>query len=144
MRAPDTVRTLAAFNELAQAKARYCRLLDNKDWPALAELLTTDMEFDLSDGNPDVAPIVGRDNVLAAVQASVTGAKTVHQVHAPEIELDGDEAQTIWAVQERVVWDNGTSLTGYGHYHDHWVRVDGEWKIAALRLTHLIMDFGSA
>ena len=142
MTAPGPERTLVAFNELAQAKARYCRLLDSKDWPALAELLTEDMEFDLSDGNPDVAPIVGRENVLAAVQASVAGATTVHQVHAPEIELCGDAAQVIWAVQERVVWDKGTSLTAYGHYHDRWVRVDGKWKIAALRLTHLIMDFG--
>jgi hypothetical protein len=130
-----------AYHELAQAKARYCRLLDTKDWTALSELLTENMEFDLSDGNPDVAPIIGRDNVLAAVQASVTTAKTVHQVHAPEIELEGDRAQVIWAVQERVVWDNGTSLTAYGHYHDRWVRVDGSWKIAALRLTQLIMDF---
>ena len=141
MRASNSERTLIAFNELTQAKARYCRLLDSKDWPALAELLTDDMEFDLSDGNPDVAPIVGRDNVLAAIQASVAGAKTVHQVHAPEIDLNGGDARVIWAVQERVVWDNGTSLTAYGHYHDLWVRVDGAWKIAALRLTHLIMDF---
>jgi hypothetical protein len=108
----------------------------------LAGLLTEDMEFDLSDGNPDVQPIVGRDNVLAAVQASVMGAKTVHQVHIPEIELTGDEADVIWPVQERVIWDNGTSLTAYGHYHDRWVRVDDEWKIAVLRLTHLVMDFG--
>mgnify|MGYP002713700481 CR=1 FL=1 len=131
----------AQLLELCQAKARYCRALDTKDWTALAELLTNDMEFDLSDDNPDVPPIVGRANVLAAVQAAVAGAKTVHQVHMPEVDVDGDQAQAIWPVQERVVWDNGTSLTAYGHYHDRWVRIDGQWKIAALRLTHLIMDF---
>jgi hypothetical protein len=133
---------LVAYHELAEAKARYCRLLDTKDWASLADLLTADMEFDLSDGNSDVAPIVGRENVLAAVQSSVAGAKTVHQIHVPEIDLNGDDAQVIWAVQERVVWDNGTSLTAFGHYHDRWVRVDGKWKVAALRLTHLVMDFG--
>jgi SnoaL-like protein len=133
---------LVALQELTQAKARYCRLLDNKDWVSLADLLTADMEFDLSDGNSDIAPIVGRDNVLADVQSSVAGAKTVHQIHGPEVDLNGDEAHVIWAVQERVVWDNGTSLTAFGHYHDRWVRVDGQWKIAALRLTHLVMDFG--
>lgn len=62
---------LVAYHELAEAKARYCRLLDTKDWASLADLLTADMEFDLSDGNSDVAPIVGRENVLAAVQSSV-------------------------------------------------------------------------
>lgn len=133
---------VTAVWELAQAKARYCRLLDTKDWQALAEMLTDDLEFDLSDGSPDGGPITGRDNVLAAIRDAVKGAKTVHQVHAPEVELSSDDAHVIWAVQERVVWDNGTSLTAYGHYHDHWVRMDGEWKLAALRLTHLIMDFG--
>ena len=48
----------------------------------------------------------------------------------------------IWAVQERVVWGNGTSLTAYGHYHDRWVRDELGWRIAELRLTHLIMDIG--
>lgn len=129
------------IQELYQAKARYCRALDTKDWTALAELLVEEMEFDLSDGNPDVSPIIGRENVLAAVQSSVANAKTVHQVHIPEIELHGDEAMVIWPVQERVVWDNGTSLTAYGHYHDRWVRVGGRWKIAVLRLTHLLMEF---
>lgn len=133
---------VVAFHELAQAKARYCRLLDSKDWAGLSELLTEDMEFDLSDGNPDVPSITGRDKVLDAVQTSVAGAKTVHQVHTPEFDLHGDEASVIWAVQERVVWDNGTSLTAFGHYHDRWVRVGGQWKISTLRLTHLVMDFG--
>ena len=83
----------------------------------------------------------GRAHVLDAVESSVAGAKTVHQVHMPEVEIDGDKAQAIWAVQERVVLDNGTSLTAYGLYHARWVRVDGQWKIAVIRLTQLIMDF---
>lgn len=136
-----TDERIATYWELAQAKARYCRVLDTKDWPSLRELMTDDLEFDLTDGNPDVAPLVGRDNVVAAVRASVEGAKTVHQIHAPEFDLGAESANVIWAVHERVVWDNGTSLTAYGHYHDRWVRIRGEWKIATLRLTHLIMDF---
>ncbi|MED5810895.1 nuclear transport factor 2 family protein [Mycolicibacterium sp. 050232] len=125
---------------LAQEKARYCRSMDTKDWSALAELFTDDVVFDLSDGNPHVAPIVGRAETIAAVRESVGDAVTVHQVHAPEFELDGDEARAIWAVQERVVWDNGTSLTAYGHYHDRWVRHGDRWRIAELRLTHLMME----
>ena len=136
------VDLVADYLDLVQAKARYCRLLDTKDWSALAELLTEDVEFDLSDGQPEVPTIRGRENVMTAVQASVEDAKTVHQVHAPEIDITGDAADVIWAVQERVVWGNGTSLTAYGHYHDRWVLSGGEWKIAKLRLTHLIMDFG--
>ncbi|BBX18384.1 DUF4440 domain-containing protein [Mycolicibacterium duvalii] len=128
--------------ELSQAKARYCRLLDTKDWPALAELMTEEIAVDLDAGNPSSVPLVGRENVLAAVQASVADARTVHQVHAPEFEFSDEVARVIWAVQERVVWQNGTSLTAFGHYHDRWVRLDGRWRIAELRLHHLIMDFG--
>ena len=125
---------------LEQAKARYCRLMDTKDWAGLAALLTEDLIFDLTDGNPDVAPIVGRDAALEAVKASVGDAQTVHQVHSPEFDLNGDEALVVWAVQERVVWPNGTSLTAYGHYFDRWVRDEGGWRIAELKLTHLVMD----
>lgn len=125
--------------ELEQAKSRYCRLLDTKDWAGLAELMTEDIVFDLGGGD-DVPPIIGCDAALEAVQTSVTDAVTVHQVHSPEFHLDEDGARVIWAAQERVKWNNGTGLTAYGHYHDRWVRRDGVWRIAELRLTHLLID----
>lgn len=131
---------LEACFELEQAKARYCRLMDTKNWGELATLLTEELVFDLTDGNPEAAPIVGRDAAVEAVRTSVGDAITVHQVHSPEFELNGDEAFVVWAVQERVVWENGTSLTAYGHYHDRWVRDESGWRIAELRLTHLIVD----
>lgn len=136
---------LMIIHELYQAKAKYCRTLDTKDWDAFATVLASDVTLDLSDGNPDIEPIVGRDEVIAAIRASVAGARTVHQVHIPEVEIsgdEGDEAQAVWPVQERVLWDNGTSLTAFGHYHDRWVRTDGQWTLAESRLTHLIMEFG--
>lgn len=131
-----------AIHELYQAKAKYCRTLDTKDWDVFATVLAPDVSLDLSDGNPDIEPIVGRDNVIAAIRESVTGARTVHQVHIPEVEISGDQASAIWPVQERVLWDNGTSLTAFGHYHDRWVRIDGHWVLTESKLTHLIMDFG--
>ncbi|MDG5481208.1 nuclear transport factor 2 family protein [Mycolicibacterium gadium] len=133
---------LTAIHDLYQAKAKYCRTLDTKHWEEFATVLAEDVSLDLSDGNPDIEPIVGRDNVIAAIRESVTGAKTVHQVHIPEITIAGDDAHAIWPVQERVVWDNGTSLTAFGHYHDRWVRTDGQWALAESKLSHLIMDFG--
>src|SRR3546814_9905167 len=35
-------------------------------------------------------------------------------------------------------------LTGYGHYHERYVRQNGEWKIAASRLTRLHLDLQPA
>lgn len=133
---------LIVYSQLGQAKARYCRLMDTKAWRELGEMLTEDIVFDLAGDDPSSAPIVGRDDVLGAVGSSVAEAVTVHQVHSPEFEIvSADEVRVIWAVQERVEWENGTSLTAFGHYHDRWVRSDGTWRIAELRLTQLIMDF---
>ena len=50
----------------------------------------------------------------------------------------------IWAVQDRAMFDNGTSVTGYGHYTERWVRQGDMWKLASLRLSHLITDIHQA
>lgn len=124
---------------ICNAKARYCRTLDTKDWDGFRDMFTEDYELDVSDsGGPPV--IKGRDAAMAQVQASILTAKTAHQVHTPEIKLNGDEAHAVFAMQDRVVWGPDKSLTGYGHYHERWVRQNGEWKIAALKLTRLHMD----
>ena len=31
-------------------------------------------------------------------------------------------------------------LEGYGHYHETYAKVDGEWRIASSTLTRLHMD----
>jgi hypothetical protein len=138
------VNDLAAMSDwlaLCNAKARYCRTLDTKDWAGFADLLTEDYEMDVSEGS-QVPLIRGRDAAIKQVQSSILTAKTAHQVHSPQIELNGDEAQVVWALQDRVVWGpERPSITGYGHYHERWVRRNGLWKLAALRLTRLHIDF---
>ncbi|NVN51624.1 nuclear transport factor 2 family protein [Mycolicibacterium hippocampi] len=131
---------LIAYYELTRTKAAYCRTLDTRDWNALAALMTPNVEFGISDGVSEPAMTVGRDETLALLQSLVAGAKTVHQVHIPEIDLGDDEAQVIWAVQDRAVFDSGISVTGYGHYTECWVRQADGWKLASSRLTHLITD----
>ena len=136
-----------AYLAISAVKARYCRLLDTKDWSGFAALLTEDFELDVSEGT-SVPVIRGRDAALTQIRSSGASARTAHQVHSPEITLDGaNRAQVIWAMQDRVVWGEEqaarigrSGLTGYGHYHERYVRQDGEWKIAALRLTRLHID----
>ncbi len=135
---------LIAFYELSQVKAKYCRTLDTRDWKALAALMTADIEFGLSDGVSEPQMTVGRDETVALLKSLVAGARTAHQVHTPEIDLNGDEARVIWPVQDRVVFDNGTSVTGYGHYTERWLRQGGVWKLASLKLSHLITDIHQA
>ncbi len=135
-----------AYVAISQVKARYCRAMDTKDWAAFADLFTDDFELDTSDaGGPP--PIRGREAAVRAIRSWVGSAQTAHQVHSPEIEIDGDVAHVIWAMQDRVIWgpdrrpqpDMG-GHTGYGHYHERYERQDGRWRIAAQRLTRLIFE----
>jgi SnoaL-like domain len=127
---------------ICETKARYCRFLDTKQWDAWTSLFTEDFVLDTSEaGGPP--PIAGRDAAVASVKAVIETARTAHQVHTPEMAIGGDTARAIWAMQDRVVWDNGQSITGYGHYMETYVKRAGEWKIASSKLTRLHLDFAA-
>lgn len=128
---------------ITETKARYCRFLDTKRWDAWASVFTEDLVLDTSEaGGPP--PIHGRDEAIAMVRASIETASTAHQVHNPEIAIEGDSAQVIWAMQDRVVFDSGHGLTGYGHYTETYVKQDGAWRIARSKLTRLHLDMSGA
>ena len=139
---------LEAYLAISEVKARYCRLLDTKDWSGFARLLTEGFELDVSEGT-SVPLIRGREAAVKQIQSSVASARTAHQVHSPEIRLGGtDEAHVIWAMQDRVVWPperaarmGNLGHTGYGQYHERYIKCrDGRWRIANQRLTRLHVD----
>jgi SnoaL-like domain len=114
---------------ICELKARYCRFLDTKRWADWMELFTEDFLLDTQEaGGP---------------RQTIETARTAHQVHSPEIVIDGDAATGIWAMQDRVVFDGGVSITGYGHYTETYVKIDGEWRIASSKLTRLHMDMAA-
>jgi len=129
---------LADWRAICELKAAYCRLLDAKDWDGWGQLFTEDFHQDVSGSGGGVYE--GRDAAVAATRGSIETTKTAHQVHSPEIVIDGDTATGIWALQDRLHWDDGTRLTGYGHYHEKYVKQDGRWRICEQKLTRLIME----
>lgn len=136
----SSVENIDTWMALSEAKAGYCRALDSKDWESFAGLMTEDFELDLS-ATSDLGVIKGREAALQIIRGSIETATTAHQVHMPEISLNGDEAHVIWPMHDRVVWgDDKPSLSGYGHYNERWVRRDGEWKLAWQKLTRLHID----
>jgi hypothetical protein len=126
---------------IANLKAAYCRLLDTKDWEGWGQLFTEDFVQDVSGSGGGV--FRGRDAAVSATRSSIETAKTAHQVHFPEITINGDTATGIWPLQDRLVWEDGRTLTAYGHYHERYVRTVGGWRIAEQKLTRLLMDFSA-
>ena len=129
------------FNDwlaIAKVKAAYCRLLDTKDWDGWGQLFTEDAVLDVTGSGGTIEH--GRLAIVASVRGSIETTKTAHQVHFPEIAIDGDTATAIWPMQDRLIWEDGRTMTGYGHYHETYVKQDGRWRIATQQLTRLIME----
>jgi uncharacterized protein (TIGR02246 family) len=134
-----TAPSFADWLAIGELKARYCRCLDTKDWAGYAAVFTEDVILDTTAaGGPCFE---GRDAAVAGVRAAVERAITTHHVHNPEITVEGDTATAIWAMQDCNVWPEGRALLGFGHYHERYVRKDGEWQIAESRLTRLHVDW---
>jgi 3-phenylpropionate/cinnamic acid dioxygenase small subunit len=135
------------WKAICETKARYCRCMDTKDWAGWADVFTEDLVLDSTPAGG--YRIEGRDAAIATVRGSIEHARTSHQVHNPEVTFDGeDAADVIWAMQDRVEMapDRQTASghlghTGYGHYHERYVRCpDGKWRIAESRLSYLHFD----
>jgi hypothetical protein len=115
---------------IKQLKGRYCRYLDTKDWSAWRDIFTDDFVSDTAEAGGQV--IVGADEFVAYIRKTLgkPTQPTVHQVHAPEIDvLSETTARGVWALEDVVRLAPGVNLKGYGHYHETYEKVDGKWFI---------------
>jgi uncharacterized protein (TIGR02246 family) len=127
---------------IRQLKARYFRTMDTKDWAGMRQVFTHDVVLDTSEAGGGV--VSGADEFMTFLQEVLSGAVTVHQGHMPEIELTSSTTATgIWALNDVVIWPDGTRLTGYGHYHETYEKVGDDWRIKSSKLTRLHVDMHS-
>jgi uncharacterized protein (TIGR02246 family) len=121
---------------IKQLKARYFRTMDTKDWAAMRQVFVDDVVIDTSASGGDVYR--GADPFIEFLEGMLGDAITVHHGHMPEIDVTSPTAATgIWALQDLIIWPNGMRLLGYGHYHEVYEKVDGDWRIASSTLTRL-------
>ncbi|OJZ74641.1 DUF4440 domain-containing protein [Mycobacterium paraffinicum] len=141
-RAQGTIAdTLLEIESIKQLKARYCRYLDGKDWAAWRTLFTDDFVSDTAEAGGKV--IEGADEFVRFTRKALgrPGQATAHQVHAPEITLtSATTAHGVWALQDVVRFGAGVTLMGYGHYHETYENVAGQWFIKSSKLTRLRED----
>ncbi len=139
--AQDGAATLLAIESIKQLKARYCRYLDTKDWAAWRTIFADDFVSDTAEAGGKL--IIGADDFVAFTRKGIgrPSQATAHQVHAPEIELtSATTARGVWALQDVVRFGPGVSLVGYGHYHETYETVAGQWLIKSSKLTRLRED----
>ena len=126
---------------IKQLKARYFRTMDTKDWAGMRQVFTDDVAMDTTESGGGV--VTGADDFVAFLEQTLRGAVTIHHGHMPEITVTSPtSARGIWALQDVIIWPDGTRLHGYGHYHETYAKLDGEWRIASSTLTRLHMDLG--
>jgi SnoaL-like protein len=139
--ADNDAGALLAIESIKQLKARYCRYLDTKDWTAWRTIFSDDFVSDTSEAGGRL--IAGANDFVAFTRKGIgrPAQATAHQVHAPEIELmSATTARGVWALQDVVRFGPGVSLVGYGHYHETYEKVAGQWLIKSSKLTRLRED----
>jgi hypothetical protein len=127
---------------IKQLKARYFRFMDTKDWAAMRTVFAPDVVVDVSSEGGGV--FHGVDEFFAMLEPTLTPVVTVHHGHMPEIEVTSSTtARGVWAMEDHLQFPPGGEvgeMHGYGHYHETYVKVDGQWHIASLKLTRLRVD----
>jgi len=124
---------------IRQLKARYFRLMDTKDWDALAQVFTEDVTIDVSGEGGGVTHTVAE--YIPFLRANIEEVITVHHGHMPEIELtSATTARGIWALEDQLWWPQGGPLKhmhGFGHYHETYEKTDDAWRIKTMTITRL-------
>ncbi len=142
----DRLEAIAAIHAL---KARYFRCMDTKDWAGLETVFAPDLvaDFRAATNTDDESQLThGAAAYVAKLAPILQDVVTVHHGHMPEIVIESaDAARGVWAMEDKL-WPQPSSqlpfrmLHGYGHYHERYVRLDGEWRIAEITLTRLRVD----
>jgi hypothetical protein len=135
------VQELKDIEAIKKLRARYWQLVDAQEWDAWGEeILTEDFWF-----HSDAGIHEGRDLVVETMRQSLTGGKTVHHGHSPQISITGaDSATGVWPMNDYVTIDtpsgNPFVIRGYGYYHDEYRRTPDGWRLARCRMERLRVD----
>lgn len=146
----DKLDRLIAAEEIKKLKSRYFRALDLKEWDVYGSLFTAETVIDFSDQpelwehgpedqRADPNDWIFSDGVAcaAAIEPLFAEVVSVHHGHDPEIEVADEASATgTWSLYDRLEFPDEI-FHGFGHYHEEYRCVDGQWLFARLVLTRL-------
>jgi hypothetical protein len=126
---------LIAKETLRELKSRYFRYMDEQDWESLRGILAPDLAFH----HPTIGTYDNADETISAIAGRVSGVRTMHQGHDPEIAVDGDVAEGSWSLQSFVFspTDPDVRITRYARYADRFRREGDGWVISHITFTYV-------
>jgi hypothetical protein len=138
----DPLQRLVEIAAIERLKARYLYFVDYHDWAEWVTLLTPDATFQFDaavstggrDGQPS-AVLPGSEAIANFLRTYTREVEHVHQAHTPLIDFTSDtEARGVWGLE--TLADAPEELRhSYGHYHETYRKVDGEWKFSSIYVT---------
>ncbi len=123
----DALRELVDAAEISRLKYRYLRSLDTKQWDEFSDCF-------LPEATGDYNGLVFDDRaaLVSYMRENLgEGMLTMHQVHNPEITVDGDTATGRWYLEDRVIVEAFKfMLEGAAFYEDRYVRTSEGWRVS--------------
>jgi uncharacterized protein (TIGR02246 family) len=116
--------------------ARYFKVTDDDDAPALADCFTRDATFAAS----GFEGATGRESIMTFLKSARSGMQqTVHTPHYVHIAFEGPDAAAGTVMAHLEIGIGGTTVFGAVRYLDQYRREDGAWRIAArdMRAVHI-------
>jgi hypothetical protein len=129
-----TIERLRDIEEIRLLKHRYMRCIDMKLWEEVGGAFTVNATFGTgTSAFGKTAEITGGSEIVAFLRARLGPAVlSEHTVSQPEITVDGDEAEGVWAQRETMLATRHRMvITGTGFCQERYERgADGRWLIA--------------
>lgn len=131
----ERLRLVEDHLEIAQLRARYCHLLDGRQWDEFVQLFTPDGVFD------GLEAVEGHDAIYEFFSQRVPrlAEDFWHFCTNGTVEVDGDQA-TGRISMEYLSSTNGVSFVSAGHYDDVMRRVDGRWLFVSRKITFYFLS----
>jgi hypothetical protein len=143
----DPLKELQALEALRRLKARYFYTVDMRDREGWISLWAPDCEFRweyaVSAGGQDGQvgeTFKGPAGIGRIFDEMLAPSQSVHQGHSPILDvLSETEARGIWPMED-IVTSPRQIIHGWGHYHETYRKIDGEWKFQTVFLKRLRLE----
>lgn len=129
MPSPPELRELIDERAIRRGLARFARILDTKDWPALGEVFADDLTFDYGQGGERSGMAALVDNMSRYLDRC---GGTQHLLGSIWVDIAGDTALSrsyVQARHQRADTPAGAIFDSNGEYIDHWERRQEGWRI---------------